>query len=137
MSSFEVYERYNEISTDLIDIDPRVRQRAISRLIQLYYQAPEIKTSVLSKLEQMKEDSDKNVADYAKRMFEQIQAGKELPPSYTMRRPEMQSPQSSAASTPRTAEPGRPPPNTRNIVLNIVCCIVIIIIFIVFTYVIF
>lgn len=132
MSSFEVYERYNEISTDLIDVNPKVRQNAIARLVQLYYRAPELKLSVLSKLDQMKEDSDESVANYAKRVLQQLQSEKEVPPGYVPRRPEMQSP-----ATPPPTGTTQPPPKARSMVANIICCIIFIILFIVFTYVLF
>lgn len=127
MSSFEIYERYNEISTDLIDVNPSVRQNAIARLVQLYYRAPELKLSVLSKLDQMKEDSDERVANYAKRVLQQFQSEKEIPPGYVPRRPEMESP--ATLAQPRTTQP---PPKPKNVAANIICCVITIILFIVF-----
>jgi len=129
MSNFQLYERYNEYSTNLIDIDPKVRQRAIGKMMQLFYEAPQLKLSIFSKIEQMKEDSDETVANYAKRVLQQLQSRKELPSEYVPRRPELPS---AITQTPTT--PTKPPQNVKSIVISIVCCIVFIIFFIFLTF---
>jgi len=136
MSNFGIYERYNEYSTNLINADPKVRLRALNQMMQLYYQAPTLKISVLSKLEQMTGDSDPMVASYAKRFLQQMESGREIPASYTPRRPEMQS-EMQPATEPSGAVPARQPPKAKNIILNVVCCIIFIIIYFVLTYVVF
>jgi hypothetical protein len=137
MSNFGIYERYNEYSTQMMDSDPKVRLRAVSQMMQLYYQAPELKISVISKLEQMAGDSDPTVASYAKRFLQQIDSGRETIPTYTRPeyQPEMQPLTGPSGTT--TAQQQQQQQKAKNIILNVVCCIIFIIIYFVLTYFVF
>lgn len=136
MSNFDIYERYNEYSTNMIDADPKVRLRALNQMMQLYYQAPQLKISVISKMETMSGDSDPTVANYAKRFLLQIESGKEIPQYYAPRTPEMQpgmQPRTEPSSPTATAQQQK----AKSIIMNVICCVIFIIIYFVLVYVVF
>jgi hypothetical protein len=136
MSNFAIYERYNEYSTNMIDADPKVRLRALTQMVQLYYQAPELKVSVLSKLETMTGDSDPTVSNYATRTLQQIESGKEVPPAYIPRRPGLQS-EMQPTTGPSSTTTAQQQQKTKSIIMNVVCCIIFIIIYFVLTIYVF
>lgn len=136
MSNFDIYERYNEYSTNLINADPKVRLQALNQMMQLYYQAPTLKISVISKMETMTGDSDPTVASYAKRFLQQIESAKEIPETYASRQPGLQ-PEMQPTAGPSSGPTTQQQQKARNIVLNVVCCIIFIIIYFVLTYVVF
>ncbi len=134
MSSFEILERYNDYSTQLMDMDPKMRIKGLRNMLGLFYDAPELKVSIMSKLEQLAGDSDDTVAKLATRIMQQIKSGRQYRSYYSQySRP--------AASTSSTGATGSravtPPQNVKSIVANVVCCVVFIIIYFVLTYVVF
>ncbi|MFX1293493.1 MAG: hypothetical protein ACFFD2_01350 [Promethearchaeota archaeon] len=123
MSSFEVIARYNEYSNELININPNIRINGVKHLARLYWDAPELKISIVAKLEQGVADSDENVARIAKQMLELIKSGRKYRSYYTPYKPTS----TSTSTGPITEGPSQ---NIKNIVINVICCIVFIIIYI-------
>ena len=134
MSSIEILERFNDASRDTIDVDPKVRKRSVNELLALYYDAPELKISIESKLIQLQGDSDEAVAEYAKRIFQRVQSGQRYRPTYG---PSTYSPTPRRGSTGPARGTSQSPREVKNIVANIVCCVVMIIIYFVISYVVF
>ncbi|MHA1277701.1 MAG: hypothetical protein ACTSQI_04310 [Candidatus Helarchaeota archaeon] len=130
MSSFEILEQYNTISRQLLDLDPKVRQAGVRKMASLYYEAPELKISVLSKLKQACVDSNEKVAKLAEQFVEYIESGRKYGTIYAPYR-------QTAASSTGTQSRTPPPQNMKNIAANIICCIIAIVLYFVFTYVIF
>ncbi|MHA1267527.1 MAG: hypothetical protein ACTSRS_19990 [Candidatus Helarchaeota archaeon] len=131
MSSMEILERFNEASRNSIDISPKVRIKAIKDFLTLLYDAPELKISIISKLEQLIGDNNEEVAAYAKRIFDRIQAGGQYYPyrgaSYEMPRRSQAS--SRESTTTRSAESGQ----VKSVVANLICCVIMLIIYFVIT----
>ncbi len=124
MSSFEILDRFNEYSTELINEDPKVRIKGIRNLANLYWDAPELKLSIVTKLEQLSGDENEEVASFAKRYLNRIKSGRHYREYYPYSRRE-----SSLDSTRGT--PTRQEQKIGAIIGNIVCCIIIIIVYIV------
>jgi uncharacterized protein YciW len=129
MSSFEILERFNDYSTELVDAEPKVRIKALYKLMRLYYDAPELHVSVLAKLDQLSGDSDEAVANVAKRLLDQVRSGRQYS-AYDVPHPTRTSSSSTA-----TRETAAAPQNVKAIVGNIICCVIILIIYFVFIYV--
>ncbi|HUY00231.1 MAG TPA: hypothetical protein VMV49_11790 [Candidatus Deferrimicrobium sp.] len=129
MSSFDILERFNDYSTELIDANPKVRTKALYKLMKLYYDAPELHVSVLAKLDQLSGDSDEAVASVAKRLLDQVRSGRQYS-AYDVPHPTRTS-----SSTTGTRETTAAPQNMKAIVGNIICCVIILIIYFVFIYV--
>ena len=130
MSSIEILERFNQASRDTIDASPKIRKKAINELIVLYYDAPVLKVSVVSKLEQLQGDADEDVSKYAKRMLERVKSGRGYSPYYTPMG-------SRAPSTGEARGTGQGPREVKNVVANIVCCIVMVVIYFIFYFFVF
>ncbi len=127
MSSFEQLDKYSMYSTLLIAEDPKVRASGVRKMMELYYQAPDLQFSITTKIEQSTKDSDETVVKLATQMLNMIQSGKQYNPYYSPTQPA--SPSTTAPSTPRPAQ------NAKNIVANVICCIIFIVIYIVIFYV--
>ncbi len=125
MSNFAILERYNEYSIELISENPVIRISGIKNMVRLLWDAPELKLSILAKLEQMTEDRDENVARYGKQMLTRAQSGRAYDPYVPYRRTDTQT----ESSTTHTGTQSNQ--NVRNIVANVVCCVIFIIIYLV------
>lgn len=131
MSSMEILERFNTASRDTIDYNPKIRKQAINELLGIFYDAPELKISIESKLMQLQGDPDEGVANYATRILQKVQSGHRYRPTYG---PTTYQPTPRSGATRGTAQE---PKQVKNIVANIVCCVVMIIIYFVISYVAF
>ena len=130
MSSFEILERYNQYSNDLISADPKVRISGARQLARLFWDAPELKLSIETKLEQVARDENETVSSIATQLLKQVQSGRRYSSYYSpYRQP--------ATSTSTGATSEAQPQNVKAIVLNVVCCIVFIVVYFIISYVIF
>ena len=132
MSSMEILERFNDASRDSIDIEPKVRKKGIDELVRLFYDAPELKISIESKLDQLSGDADEGVARYANQMLQRVRSGTQYRPYYAptpSRRP--------STTSGTTAGTGQPPSNAKSIVANIVCCVIMIVVYFVISFFVF
>ena len=134
MSSMEILERFNSASRDTIDNNPKVRKRAINELLGIFYDAPELKVSIESKLMQLQGDADEGVAKYATRILQKVQSGQRYRPTYG---PTTYQPTPRRTSSGTTQSTAQDPKQVKNIVANIVCCVVMIIIYFIISYVAF
>ncbi len=136
MSSMEILERFNDASIESIDVSPKVRKRAINDFLVLFYDAPELKISIISKLEQLTGDADANVANYAKRILGRVQDAQRYQPSYHAT-PNSTGSEYPRASTGTTRGTAQPPRESKNVIANIVCCIIMIVVYFIMYYFVF
>ncbi len=134
MSSMLILERFNNASRNSIDMNPKVRKKAINELLGIYYDAPELKVSIVSKLEQLMGDSQEDVANYAKRILQRVQSGQRYRPTYGQ--PGYQ-PTPSRTSTAGTSSTAQGPREVKNIVANVVCCVIMVVVYIVIQFYVF
>lgn len=134
LDQFELLEQYNEASREVIDIDPKVRRRGVETLLRLYYTAPQLKVSIVSKLEQLAGDKEDFVAKYATQALERVRSGQQYYRPYS---PYGAPPSTTPPYKRRTEGPAQPQKQGRNIAANIVCCVIMIIMYFIITYVIF
>lgn len=114
-------------------MNPKVRKKAINNLMMLYYDAPELKISIQSKLDQLSGDADETVANYAKRMLDRVKSGRTYRPYYS---PGDSRPTSAGTSTDATRGTSQAPREVKNIIANVICCVVMIVIYFIVSYVI-